>query len=176
MTNKTTTPSPLLVVGLDRRVSRLTLRLVTYGLGNAFDPRKFEAVKNRKHTKPCGGLWASPVDCTYGWREWCESENWGDMSSRFETEYTGRTLVIDSADDLAKVMWINCHYKKYPDYEGMLKLGIDAIYLTERGERETRYTEPGLYGYDCECVVVLNGTCLKAANVELTGRAKTPTE
>lgn len=153
----------------DRKVSLLTLRLVTYGLGNAFDSKKFEPVKNRKHIKPYGGLWASPVGCAYGWREWCESENWGDLSSCFETEYTGRTLVIFSIADLEKVSWIDGHYQSYPDYEGMLKRGIDAIYLTEQGERETRYTEPGLYGYDCECVVVLNGSCLKAVNKEVSG-------
>ena len=158
---------------VDVNVRRLTLRLVTYGLGDTFDPLKFEPVKNRQHTKPRGGLWGSPVDCSYGWREWCEAESWGDLSSRFETEYTGRTLVIASLADLENVIWQDEKTWRWcPDYEAMQRDGIDAIYLTERGEHETRYSEPGLYGYDCECVLVMNEACLKAANAELTGRAE----
>lgn len=157
--------APLAARPLQRNVSRLTLQLVTYGLGDRFEPQKFEPVRNRQHTKPFGGLWSSPVGSEYGWRDWCEAENWGDLSSRFRTEYTGRTLVIDSLADLAGVIWQDVkHWRGCPDYEAMRRIGIDAIYLTERGEHETRFSEPGLYGYDCECVLVMNGACLSPAN------------
>jgi len=166
----TNAQAPIAAGPLEASVSVLTLRLVTYGLGEAYDPEKFAPIKNRLHTKPFGGLWASPVDSAYGWREWCEAENWGDLSTRFETEYTGRTLVIDSAEDLAKVIWQDVKsWRGCPDYEAMQARGVDAIYLTERGEHETRFTEPGLYGYDCECVIVMNRACLMHANEKIQG-------
>ena len=38
----------------------------------------------------------------------------------------------------------------------MVNLGYDAIFLTEKGQHETRFSEPSLYGWDCECVLVMN--------------------
>ena len=148
---------------LDRSVSVRTLHLITYGLGISYRKELFTPIKNREHTKPEGGLWASPVGCSYGWQQWCESENWGDLTNSFETIYEGRTLVIDSLRDLSNVVWQEgSSYRDCPDYEAMLRLGIDAIHLTERGEQETRFSHPGLYGYDCECVLVMNQECVRA--------------
>ena len=149
---------------LERLISVRNFHLVTYGLGDAYCREKFTPIKNRKHMKPEGGLWASPVCSNYGWREWCEAESWGDLKSRFETEFTGRTLVIDSLLDLGGVIWQEDSYGiGYPDYEAMLGMGVDSIFLTEKGQQETRFSHPGLYGYDCECVLVMNPECVRAA-------------
>ena len=146
-------------------VSVRSLRLITYGLGSEYQKELFEPVRNKSHNKPLGGLWSSPVGCNYGWREWSEAESFGDLSSSFETEYTGRTLVIDSLADLAGMIWQNTeHGRDWPDYEAMVVAGIDAIYLTERGQDETRFSRPGLYGFDCECVLVMNPNCIVAAH------------
>jgi len=148
---------------LERLVSVRNFHLVTYGCGGSFRKEAFVPIKNRTHTKPEGGLWASPVACAYGWREWCEAEEWGDLESRFETEFTGRTFVIDSLRDLDGFIWQKDSYGiGYPDYEAMLRLGVDGIYLTEQGQRETRFTHPGLYWYDCECVLVMNPEYVRA--------------
>jgi len=45
------------------------------------------------------------------------------------------------------------------DFLAIAKSGIDALWLTVRGERATRYTTPGLYGWDCECVLIMNPGC-----------------
>lgn len=140
----------------------MSFNLITYGLGDSFKKELFNPIKNKFHIKPKGGLWASPVGCQYGWKEWCESNDFGDISSHFETVYTGRTLVIDSLRDMNKIIWQPEKYTlRFPDYEAMLRNGIDAIYLTERGEEETRYDINNLYGYDCECVLVMNPKCIK---------------
>lgn len=137
-------------------IRHVRLHLITYGCGNFFDRNRFVPIQNRRHIKPTGGLWASPVGAAYGWREWCIAEEWGDLGSSFETIYEGYTLIVDSLDDLSDFIWqpggIN-----WPDYEAMLKKNpIDGIYLTERGQDATRWSSPGLYGYDCECVLVMN--------------------
>ena len=148
---------------LERLVSVRTMHLITYGCGDSFCRELFVPIKNRQHTKPKGGLWASPVGCSYGWKEWCEAESFGDLIKNFDVIYEGRTLVIDSLRDLAGFLWQKDQYGSgCPDYEEMMRLGIDGIYLTERGEQETRFSHPGLYGYDCECVLVMNPECVRA--------------
>ena len=147
----------------ERLVSVRTIHLITYGCGDSFCKELFVSIKNRKSTKPEGGLWASPVGCAYGWKEWCEAESWKNLTSRFETVYEGRTFVIDSLRDLSEFIWQENGYGfGFPDYEAMMSIGIDGIYLTERGQNETRFTHPGLYGYDCECVLVMNQECVRA--------------
>ena len=56
--------------------------------------------------------------------------------------------------------------KLYPDFEKMVKMGYDAIYLTDKGQMETRFTMPDLYGWDCECVLVMNPDCVTQVEVE----------
>ena len=49
---------------------------VTYGCGKEFDSSKFNLIENQDFVnKPMGGLWASPVSSKYGWKEWCNAEN-----------------------------------------------------------------------------------------------------
>lgn len=149
-----------------------TLQLITYGCGDKFYINLFENVRNRCHVKPLGGLWASPVRCAYGWESWClEQEfNLDGLVESFQTVYTGRTLIVNCVEDLNDLIWQrhdfntnfrDCYWFNWPDYEAMARHGIDAIYLTEEGEFVTRHTKPGLYGYDCECVFVMNPYCVK---------------
>lgn len=44
-------------------ITERSMRLVTYGCGNQFDPWRFNRVALRvpSHYKPAGGLWASPA-------------------------------------------------------------------------------------------------------------------
>jgi len=43
----------------------------------------------------------------------------------------------------------------YLDFEQLSKT-YDAVWLTYNGERKTRYSNPDLYGWDCESVLILN--------------------
>jgi hypothetical protein len=135
--------------------------LVCYGCGNEFDLSKFESVKNRNHVKPSGGLWTSPIDSEWGWKDWCKSNEWGDLSSSFRLRFTGRVYVIDSMDAAKQLPWRKPSWSSHvawPDYESIV--GIDAIYMTLEGEEATRYDEPSLYGWDCETVWIMNPICV----------------
>ena len=157
-----------------RIIERTEIRsidLITYGHGDSYCEELFVRVKNAEYLKPLGGLWASPVGCEYGWKKWGELNHFGDFSTSFLTHYKGRTLTIDSYRDLEAVIWksggkMNLFSARYPDYEAMFASGVDAIYLTEAGEEETRFTDPGLYGWDCECVFVMNPKCLSKIKKE----------
>jgi hypothetical protein len=141
----------------------MDLDIITYGCGNQFEKEKFKPIKNRQHTKPIGGLWGSPVNSKYGWWDWGKQNYFGNFKSSFKLKYSGNTLVINSYSDLSKLVWQDNVMKFIyaPDYEAMKKQGIDGIYMTEKGERRTRFA---LYGYDCECLLIMNMEAIKNDN------------
>ena len=52
------------------------------------------------------------------------------------------------------------YLNKYIDFEKLVKIGIDAIWLTEKGINQTHLSQPSnLYGWDVETVLVLNKKC-----------------
>jgi hypothetical protein len=149
----------------------MELNLITYGCGYSFDIGKFNTIKNesRYSNKPTGGLWASPINSKYGWRQWGKENDFGDFSSTFRVSYKGKTIIVDSVDDLSyltrrkDVSPDSRRFISYlnADFEHLASEGIDAIYLTQKGEKETRFTNPGLYGWDCESVIIMNPESLK---------------
>jgi len=74
-----------------------------------------------------------------------------------------KILTIDSIDDLLKLPCIE-NIVKVPDYE-TLSIEYDAIHLTVNGQQTTRFSDfeigVGLYGWDCESVLVMNTECIK---------------
>lgn len=139
----------------------MELHLITYGCGDRFDPAKFSPIKNREFVKPAGGPWASPVNSKYGWRAWCEDANYGDLSQHFEFYFCGNVFVIDGVSDAARMPWYKPAWAlgdngACPDFEKLMLRRYDAIWLTVKGERETRFGQPSLYGWDCECVLIMN--------------------
>jgi hypothetical protein len=147
-----------------------TLSLVTYGKGTFFDKNKFQFIKNAPHwNKPSGGLWASPINSKYGWKDWCIIEEFGNLSSSFEFTITGNIFKIENIDDLNQLPLIvndEIYYKSpsfyntFIDFEAVVNSGIDAIWLTESA---IRYKE--FYGWDCESVLILNPSCIQISNM-----------
>ena len=146
------------------------MRLIHYG-ASEYDPDKFKPVRNRNWIKPYGGLWSSPVKTRYGWKEWCIEEEFridvDHLDKLFEFSIDGNIIHIHKYSDLEQLTWtedsvITGNYVL--DFESMVESGIDAIHLTEQGQEKTRlgfgYASPletkNLYGWDCECVLVLN--------------------
>lgn len=119
--------------------------------------------------KPKGGLWCSPLDSNYGWKDWCQAENYGDIKQQqrviFDVDMSN-FVVIDSVKDMkTKLPWIPVvdGYFRALDFEKMVHEGVDGIHLTEKGQWETRFTHPeSLYGWDCETILILNERCIKS--------------
>lgn len=139
------------------KLEKITIELITYGLGNKIDLNKINTIKNNKFVKPKGGLWASPINAEFGWREWCNTENFGNLETSFIFKFSGDTLKIDSERDLYNFPWEWNEIYENPNFEKIEKSGCDAIWLTENGMRSTHLSMPrNLYGWDCECVLILN--------------------
>lgn len=112
-----------------------------------------------------GGLWTSPVDSENNWRKWCERENYniGHLGKSFRMKVsTKHLLIIDNYDDFVRRMVypgiIRLHQSGLPiiDWKQLVSR-YNGIWLTARGEAETRYAHPyNLYGWDCETVFLFN--------------------
>ncbi len=158
------------------------MELIHYG-ASAFDPLKFEAVSDSDWVKPwavsravdprtgrtfkrkgSAGLWASPIASSWGWKDWCVSEqfNLERLAKSFLVRITGNILTINTVEDLDFLAWKPSKSITGPSFQGiefakMRDSGIDAIFLTERGQNATRLSSPrNLYGWDCESVLVMN--------------------
>lgn len=146
---------------------------ISYGF--IIDPAKFERIGDGKRlllNKPSGGLWASPTDSEFGWKDWCESEDYKienlDTWTKFNLKGSAKILVINSFFDLMMA------WKKYPlntgrsgyfeykilDFLAIERDGYDGVLLTERGNEECHLpmneTFLDLNAWDCESIVLFN--------------------
>ena len=147
------------------------MKVVHYATDKNFKLKPIEIgefIKNNLPVKPRGGLWASPIHTKFGWKEWCNSEDFGDVSAKYPVVLDidmSRIMVIKKASDLDKLPWCKLEgldLLEFIDFGKLIKDGVDGIYLTEKGQWETRFTFPrGLYGWDCESVLVLNERCIR---------------
>lgn len=137
------------------------MRYIHYG-GNRFDPDKFEPIANAPYfNKPNGGLWASPVESKFGWKQWCEAENYksyldedsfcfslkdGTKILRIDTMEKAKNLPLQTTDMDSPII-------HFYDFEQLMADGVDAVeYIVSACPQ--LYWE--MYGWDCDCVIVLN--------------------
>jgi hypothetical protein len=141
--------------------------LVHFG-ATEYKPELVQPVKNENWVKPKGGLWTSPVNSEWGWKHWCEAENFRDCneenSFKLLLNFDAKVFIIDSLNDLKNAPLVDykigSSYKKmYLDFETLAKT-YDAIWLTEKGQSQTHLSRPiNLYGWDCESVLIMNPYC-----------------
>lgn len=141
---------------------------IHYG-AKKFDPEKFAKPRNSTFpNKPEGGLWASPVDSTYGWKDWCKQEDYAycdeEHSFKFVLAPEANVYTIRTEED----------YRRFPeipndpspsrasfyikDFENWELYGIDAVEV-EWFADHYNCLDPiwhSIYGWDCDSIVVLN--------------------
>ena len=131
----------------------LNIKCIKYG-SNSFDIKKFEPVQNYNWIKPIGGLWASPYNSNWGWKQWCEDQEFeiDRLSNSFKFTFKGKAFVINGIKDSAKLPWklmesfslrdksASFLFSHMIDFE-LLSKKYDGIFLTAKGERETRHTD-----------------------------------
>jgi hypothetical protein len=147
------------------------MELIHYG-SNTYNPELFKPVTNHKPAsvnKPIGGLWVSPTNCEWSWKDFCEAEDFriDKLSSSFKLKLKDgvRIYKIDSLDDLTKLVkshsWKNIIDCYELDFEKLSK-DYDVIYLTYEGMGETRLSQPmDLNAWDCECMLIMNPNCFE---------------
>lgn len=140
------------------------MKYIHYGC-TSFDKSKFQDIKNEPYfCKPKGGLWASPVDAKYGWKDWCEAESFRecdkDNSFSFTLKDDAKVYHIRSVSDVKAMPQVNTGISLYYvlDFEKMLADGWDAIELHLNNDSELYFA---LYGWDCDCILILNSDIVK---------------
>ena len=134
------------------------MELIHYG-SSQFDRSAFAGVVDAHCIKPAGGLWASPVDAEFGWKQWCESEDFNllNLDRSFTFSISGNIFTIDNVEDMNQLPWIEAGPLRCISFECLMAAGIDAVHLTWAGQVATRLSHPrNLYGWDCESVLVMN--------------------
>jgi len=113
--------------------------------------------------KPLGGIWCSPSNSKYSWKDWCKAESFGRGKYRVELDVDlTNFVIIDSVEDcLSRLIWVEPKNRinSCIDFEQMKSNGVTGIYLTDKGQAETRFMTPyskSLYGWDCESLVILD--------------------
>jgi hypothetical protein len=149
---------------VDNEFSR-NFALIHYG-SDEFRKELFRDVRNSYWVKPEGGLWTSPVNSQWGWKDWCDAEQFRecDKQNSFIVHLKPGTkvVVIDGKKDFEKLLethGLDMPFMKRqgPDFEKLFGDGYQAIWLTEKGQQETRFTFPSsLYGWDVETVLILD--------------------
>lgn len=125
-----------------------------------FNKNKFKKVTNIKYSvKPFGGLWASPVDTEYGWKEWCEIEGFrectNENSFKFTLSENSKVYHIYSVEDLYKLSRESNYILDSSyciDFEKMILDGYDALELHLSSDKKMTNANPDylfwqLYGW-----------------------------
>lgn len=142
---------------------------IHYG-AKEFDPTINFPIKNEHlWVKPSGSLWASRIDSKFGWKHWCEVEDFRDCdinnSFKFTLKPESKIITISTLETLKKLPPMvpytgeSIFSRYYIDFEKCLISGIDAIelyyfetgYIPDRGDLYN-----ALYGWDCDSIVILN--------------------
>lgn len=129
---------------------------IHYGT-SVFDKTLFKPIINSAYmNKPCGGFWGSPIDSVFGWKKWCEAEQFMDCieecSVRFRLTKDAKVIYVHSIEDLSKFKNLR-RPEGVLDFEMLSKL-YDAFYLDLSSDRNHLYS--AMYGWDCDSIVVMN--------------------
>ena len=143
---------------------------IHYG-ASQYNPDKFKPIKNRLlATKPEGGLWASPLGAEYGWKEWCEGNEFHierlENSFQFTLAENANVLIIRSANQLHDLPKIKQEFdmgiisRVCLDFEKLARDGVDAVLVEISGDKADDLTMDGLHwklhNWDCDSIIILN--------------------
>ena len=146
-------------------------KYIHYG-HTGFDPNAFNQIQNEPmFAKPIGGLWASPIDSPWGWKDWCDAEQFRECTEENSFTFTlsddAKILRIYDIDDLkdlpevegpSKFRFCTMYSIKryYLDFEKLSEEydGIEVFIETEEGRNGSLYW--ALYGWDCNSVCIFN--------------------
>lgn len=145
------------------QVSRVYIH---YG-NKEFDKDAFHPIMNEQRwMKPKGGFWASPICAGFGWKDWCESEDFRECSDDCCFTFTlpeANILYISNKDDLNNLPlttdddWWTCL-----DFELLMERGYDAVEVSISSDRRLYDL---LYGWDCDSILVMNPDVIKPVNL-----------
>lgn len=130
---------------------------IHYG-SQKFNKDIFKPIKNNDGwTKPIGGFWASPICVEFGWKDWCESENFKEYPESCCFTFTlpeANILYISNVENLKDLPTKGSdHWWTCLDFEKLMKSGYDAVEVNISSDRRLYNV---LYRWDCDSILVMN--------------------
>lgn len=125
--------------------------------------------------KPIFGLWASPVDSEWGWRNFCMDGGWNleRLTNKFLFKLSpdSKIYVIDNIEDLNAISafgpdsfgWKTINFRK------LLNEGYDGLYITRDAahiQDDSKTMLKGLDSWDVESICVFNKDVIIPINDE----------
>lgn len=109
------------------------------------------------------GLWACPLESTYGWKQWCEKEDFplaNDLFT-FKLKDNAKIYVIDNYEDLERISTLKDRFgMRYINFKELLDNNYDGIYASENAVKSLRYISNSniqdLSSWDVESLCVFN--------------------
>ena len=139
---------------------------IHYG-SKKFDTERFTPIQNcYPRNKPIGGLWASEVDAQFGWKTWCEGEQYrtehytDDNCFKFKLAENAKILTLSCIGDVEALPQLGaqdiCGFK--PNFEEIMAMGYDAVDYRLSDDCGSAFDNLYwcLYGWDCDSILVLN--------------------
>lgn len=129
------------------------------------------SLKTNYINKPTEAFWGSPENAEYGWKEWCESEEFGDYDfdnpirwklkdgSKIYTISLKSVTTINGINKLSRYIISNeLESMIYLNYRQMRNNNIAAVELLDArvGHLFRNRIEISFNGWDCESIVVLD--------------------
>lgn len=138
-----------------------------------FDLKSFKRVSNREaFVKPFGGLWGSPIDSEYGWKQWVDDNDFNDVVGNdkyvednkfyFTLKPFTRLLYISNSSDLIELPKLKNKFDVSNimvtlDFEKIRRY-YDAVEVSISSDRQLYWD---LYGWDVDSVLILNPECVQ---------------
>ena len=144
-----------------------------------FIPKKFKKISNTFIAKPKGGLWASPENAEYGWKEFCKDSgfNLNRLQNSFKFKLNGGAKVLDlssyrdflkipldetktKASSLEEIPWMPTRTGYPLDWKALVGK-YDAIEINYSDfEYDTENEENSINEYpvfwDCDSICIIN--------------------
>lgn len=124
-------------------------------------------VRDDGWVKPRGGLWTTPGGAPT-WQQWCAQDYPAGVAGcrgwTWDVRPDARLWVVDTLADLVDTVArfpgrISTAVGPTISFESMQAQGFDGMWLTDRGQSDTRIPPPGypsLYGWDLETVLLFH--------------------
>ena len=144
---------------------------ITYGKGDHFIKEKIPKLEELKIEHSCinkieKAFWGSPVNANYGWKQWCEDNEFRidrlEQSFRWTLKPEAKILYVKDLEDLQKVPFIKDNesvLSLYIDFESIIKnydameICMDKYYF---GHTFISEEELAFNTWDCDSIMVFN--------------------
>lgn len=130
-----------------------------------YQPELVNLSSHTVYSKPSKGVWASPVDSDWGWKDWCKAEAWSPSGFDWSKSFTFKLT------ECANILEIYQEEDIYPyiiedDSSIFGRIDFDRLYSEFDGielflSENCQLRDGFFYTWDCDSIVIWNPNVIK---------------